>query len=248
MFALRVTLAVLISFGFSPGDYLNIIDILNDLTEASWIAGPDKLALRQAVRDRRCIALDLLEVAIDTVVGLTEICLVVLVDRMLFVQLHAVATFFVEVVIFSSFTDMLMRSTLVILIAGHLILCGNFLHRVLIAVVLHAFFAVLGALLLSYMLLLVAVELLLIILEFFFLAFFLCFLLFAHHHHDTTVFILVHELVFLNHALQMLEYHLARQEAANQCLHLDKRAQEPLLVLVGLLILLFLIFFDPVLV
>ena len=157
MFALRVTLAVLVSFGFSPGDYLNIIDVLDDLTEATRVAGPHKLALRQAVRDRRCIALYLFEVAIDTVVGLTEIRLVVLVDRMLFVQLHAVATFFVEFVIFSSFTDMLMRSTLVILIAGHLILCGNFLHRILIAIVLHAFFAVLRPLMLCYMLLFITI-------------------------------------------------------------------------------------------
>ena len=85
--------------------------------------------------------------------------------------------------------------------ASLLVFCGNFLHWILVAVILLDFFSVfrIFAHLLT-LLLFLTVQFLIIL---------LFFSLFAH------AFVLKHHLVFLNHSLQVLEDHFAGQKASN---------------------------------
>ena len=162
-------------------------------------------------------------------------------------KFHAVAAFFFKfIVIIGTFTCILVNSGLITLFTGHFIFGSHFLYGVLIAVILYTFFTVLGAFLLSSMLLFVTIELLLVVLIFFFFTFFFGFLFFAHHHHDAAVFILVHQLILLNHALKVLEDHLTREESPDERLHLNKRAKESLLLLESFLVLLNIVVFDPI--
>ena len=249
LFALTAALAVLIDFRFASGDYLDVADVLNGAPEPTRVARPDKVGLRQAVLQGRRFPFDLLRVSIFALfsVGLAQIRLVHLVYWVLFLQLHAVPAFLIEIVfIFSSILGISVSMAFIVFLAGHLVLSGHFLDWVLVAVVLDAFFFVLGAFLVSGMLLFISVKLLLVVFILFF-AFFLSFLLLAHHHHDAAVFVLVHQLILLDHALQVLKDHLAGEEPSDQGLHFDERSEESLLLLVLLLVLLHIVVVDVVL-
>ena len=125
-----------------------------------------------------------------------------MIDWVLFLKFHAVAAFFFKfIVIICTFTSILVSYDLITLFTGHFIFGGHFLYGVLVAVILYTFFTILRAFLLSCMLFFVTIQLLLVVLIFFFFTFFFGFLFFAHHHHDTTIFILVHQLILLDHAL-----------------------------------------------
>lgn len=113
--------------------------------------------------------------------------------------------------------------------ASLLVFRGNFLHGVLVAVVLLHFFSVFRIFAqLLLLLLFITVKLLIIF-------FFLC--LFAH------AFVLKHHLVFLNHSLQVLEDHFAGQKASNQSLHLDDADQSALINFDAIFIVLLISFF-----
>lgn len=113
--------------------------------------------------------------------------------------------------------------------ASLLVFCRNFLHGVLVAIVLLDFFSVfrIFAHLLT-LLLFLTVQFLIIL---------LFFSLLAH------ALVLKHHLVFLNHSLQVLEDHFAGQKASNQGLHLDYADQSALVNFDAILVVLLISFF-----
>lgn len=114
-------------------------------------------------------------------------------------------------------------------LASLLVFCGNFLHGVLVAVVLLDVFSVFR--IFSHLLLLLLFVTVKLLIVFLFLYFF------------THAFVLKHHLVFLNHSLQVLKDHFAGQKASNEGLHLDYADQSAFVNFDAILVVLLISFF-----
>ena len=121
----------------------------------------------------------------------------------------------------------------IIFVAFVLVFGANFVHGLLIAVIILIaifFLAVLGLHLLTRHLLTVQLVLLLF-----------SFLLFLILHPTFILFLLIHKLVLLHHSLKVLEDHLAGKETANQGLHLNDGDQRAFIYLNAIFVIIFFI-------